>query len=111
MIQHDQPTIFGDRLIVAVSSIDDGPMNFKGNDPEEIQSNRLAFLGMVKIDPLMTTLVQVTYEDTIDFARYKVVEDDQAGEGMLVFAAWRLYWSRDIRSCNSSFDAITLRQA
>lgn len=83
MIRHDQPTIFGDRLIVAVSSIEDGAMNFRGHDPDTIRDNRIAFLSEVGIEPLAATLVQVTYEDTTDFTRYKVVTDEQAGEGML----------------------------
>lgn len=83
MIKSDQPTIFGDRIVVAVSSIEDGPMNFKGNNPEDVRANRLAFLEQVGVDPLEATLVQVTYEDTTDFTRYKIVGEEQAGEGML----------------------------
>ncbi len=83
MIKHDQPTIFGDKLIVAVSSVEDGAMNFKGYDQEVIRDNRVAFLDAVGIDPLMTTLMQVTYEDTTNFTRYKIIHDEQAGEGIL----------------------------
>jgi copper oxidase (laccase) domain-containing protein len=83
MIRHDQPTIFGDTIVVAVSSIDDGPMNFRGNNAEDIKANRLSFLEQVGVDPMQTTLLQVTFEDTTDFARYKIVEDEHAGEGML----------------------------
>lgn len=83
MIRHDQPGVFGDSVIVAVSSVHDGPMNFKNNNPEEIAGNRRAFFDEVGIDPLQVTLLQVTYEDTTDFTRYKIVEDDQAGEGAL----------------------------
>lgn len=83
MIKHDQPTIFGDKLLVAVSSIEDGAMNFRGYDPEVIRDNRVSFLSEVGIEPLSATLVQVTYEDTTNFTRYKVVGDEQAGEGML----------------------------
>lgn len=83
MIERDQPTIFGDDVIVAVSSVHNGPMNFKGNDPEEIRANRLAFFDEAGVDPLTATLVQVTYDDTTDFTRYKVLSEEQAGEGML----------------------------
>lgn len=83
MIKHDQPSIFGDRIIAAVSSMHDGPMNFKDNDAEEIVFNRRAFFDEVGIDPLQVTLLQVTYEDTTDFTRYVVAEDEQAGEGAL----------------------------
>lgn len=83
MIQHDQPTIFGDKIIARVSSIEDGPMNFKGNDADEIQNNRVQFLDAAdSIDPLMATLVQVTYEDTTNFTRYKVVDEENVGEGI-----------------------------
>ncbi len=83
MISHDQPTILGDRLIVRVSSVDDGPMNFKNNDIEMVAANRRDFFDAVGIDPLQVTLLQVTYEDNTDFTRYKLVEDEQAGEGVL----------------------------
>lgn len=82
MIRHDQPTIFGDKLAVAVSSLEDGAMSFKGYDPEVIRENRQAFLDEVGVDSTIATLVQVTYEDTTDFTRYKIVEDGQAGEGI-----------------------------
>lgn len=83
MITHDQPTIFGNSIVAAVSSVEDGPMNFKGHDRDEIHANRLAFFDAAGVDPLQTTLLQVTFEDTTDFTRYKVVEDDNAGEGAL----------------------------
>lgn len=83
MINHDQPTIFGDKIIAAVSSVHNGPMNFRNNDPMEITANRQAFFDEVGIDPLQVTLLQVTYEDTTNFTRYKVAEDYQAGEGAL----------------------------
>lgn len=83
MIGHDQPTIFGGSVVVAVASIEDGAMNFKGYNPEVIRENRTAFLDQVGIDPTAATLVQVTYDDTTNFTRYKVVEEEQAGEGVL----------------------------
>lgn len=83
MIWRDQPTIFGDKIISAVSSIEDGPMNFKAGDEEEIRANRRAFLLGSDIDPQQTTLVQVAYEDTTSFVRYKVLDDEHVGEGLL----------------------------
>lgn len=83
MIRNDQPTIFGNTIVAALSSREDGPMNFKGNDPEEVRANRLAFLDLAGVDPLTATLVQVTYEDTTDFTRYKAVGEEHAGEGLL----------------------------
>lgn len=83
MIQHDQPTIFGDRVIVALSSVHDGNMDFPHADHEEVRSNRLAFFDQAGIDPFQATRLQVTYGDTTDFTRYKIVDDDQMGEGIL----------------------------
>lgn len=84
MILHDQPTIFGDKIIAKVSSVDDGAMNFRGNDLDEIRSNRALFLDAADgIDVHGATLVQVTYEDTTNFTRYKVVSEENAGEGMM----------------------------
>lgn len=82
MIQHDQPTIFGNEIIAAVSSIDDGTMSFSRNDPDEVRANRQDFLDRAGIDPFQTTLLQVTFDDTTDFARYQVIGDDNMGEGM-----------------------------
>lgn len=83
MIQCDQPTIFGDAVIAAVSSVDDGPMNFRGHDLDEIQHNRVVFLDQVGIEPVQTTLVQVSYEEREHFTRYQVIGEEHAGEGML----------------------------
>lgn len=83
MIKHDQPTIFGEAIIAAVSSADDGPMSFKGNSIEEVRANRLAFLDQSGIDALQATLLQVAFEDETGFVRYKIAEDEQMGEGIL----------------------------
>lgn len=83
MIQHDQPTIFGDKIVVALSSVHDGTMSFSGNNHEDIRENRQAFLDLLGIDPFQVTLLHVTFEDTTDFTRYQVASDDQMGEGML----------------------------
>lgn len=83
MIRHDQPTIFKDKIVAAVSSVEDGAMNFKGFEPSVVRDNRTSFLEPFGIDPLFATLVQVRYEDTTDFTRYKVVGEENAGEGML----------------------------
>lgn len=83
MIEHDQPTIFGDKIVAAVSSAHNGPMNFRNNDHDEVRHNRLVFFDQVGIEPLEATLVQVTYEDTTNFTRYQIVRDEQAGEGVL----------------------------
>jgi hypothetical protein len=82
MILTDQPTIFDDDIVAAVSSIDDGNMKFGRGDNRETKYNRVAFLQSIEIEPSQTTLLEATY-DTTDFCRYRVLEDDQQGEGML----------------------------
>ena len=82
MIVTDQPTIFSDDVVAAVSSVDDGNMKFGRGSDNETRQNRIGFLGAVDLEPSQTTLLQVTY-DTTDFCRYRVLDDDQQGEGML----------------------------
>lgn len=82
MIINDQPTIFGDALIAAVSSVGDGNMSFKQGDLNETLKNRERFLAAADIQPENTTLVQVTFEGVTDFARYTIVTDDDKGRGM-----------------------------
>lgn len=83
MIQHDQPTIFAGKIIAAVSSTDDGTMSFSRSDPDDTRANRQDFLDQAGIDPFQATVLQVTFDDTTDFARYQVIGDDQMGEGMV----------------------------
>jgi hypothetical protein len=84
MITSDQPTIFNQTIIAAVSSKSDGNMSFsKGNDAETLQ-NRITFLKKMDIDPTHATLVRVAYENTEHFARYKIISDSHKAEGMLV---------------------------
>ena len=81
MIQTDQPTIFDDAIVTALSSTDDGNMRFGRGDDDETRLNRIAFLQANGIEPTQTTLLNVNY-DTTDFCRYKVVDDEHQGEGM-----------------------------
>jgi copper oxidase (laccase) domain-containing protein len=83
MIVSDQPTIFGNDITVALSSVDDGDMRFSAGNEAEARDNRIAFLSSVSIDPLQATLVPISYKDTTDFARYNVVDESHLGEGML----------------------------
>lgn len=86
MILTDQPTIFDDDIVAAVSSTDDGNMKFGRGDDQETKFNRVTFLQSVEIEPSQTTLLQTTYDST-DFCRYRVLDDDQQGEGMLESAS------------------------
>src|SRR3977135_4147107 len=81
MIKSDQPTIFGQDVIAAVSSITDGNMKFDINEGEDVLRNRRAFLHEVDIDLEHTTLVPVTY-DTDNFLKYKIVTEGHKGDSM-----------------------------
>lgn len=81
MISTDQPTIFPDSLIAAVSSRSDGNMKFGIGDPGIVVQNRRRFLKNVGIDTAHTTLVAVTY-DTDDFAKYRIVNHHDKFTGM-----------------------------
>jgi copper oxidase (laccase) domain-containing protein len=83
VVRANQPTIFGNSIVVGVSSIDDGSMRFAFDDESEVRQNRINFLRQLDIDPTQATLVQVSYEDTTDFTRYRIVDDENLGEGIL----------------------------
>lgn len=87
MVPFNQPTIFGNAIAVGLSSVDDGNMHFAFGDEEETRQNRISFLRQVDIDPTQATLVRVSYEDTTDFTRYHIVDDENEGEGMLTPAS------------------------
>lgn len=82
MISADQPRIFEKSVIAKVSSSEDGNMRFGRGDDQKTLENRLRFLKEAGIDPDHTTLVQVTYNDVDDFARYAIVTDDHKALGM-----------------------------
>lgn len=82
MIASDQPRIFGQNVIAAVSSVDDGNMSFGQGEADEVFGDRLAFLHAAGIQPEQTTLVQISYQDVEHFARYTIVNDDHKGEGI-----------------------------
>lgn len=82
MIAADQPTIFSG-VIAGVSSREDGNMSLLQGDADEALKNRKAFLAALSIPIEHTTLLQVTYQDVDNFARYKILTDDYKTEGML----------------------------
>jgi hypothetical protein len=83
MIAKDQPTIFGDDVFIAVSSIEDGNMLFRTGEPQEVVANRKAFFEKIGFDINDATLHQVTFEGVDDYARYVTLADEQKGKGML----------------------------
>lgn len=83
MIAKDQPTIFGNDVIAAVSSVQDGNMKFGiGENDARVIENRRAFLKKAGIDLAHTTLVALTYK-TDDFAKYRLVDEDDKTDGMV----------------------------
>jgi copper oxidase (laccase) domain-containing protein len=81
MIVAHQPTIFGSRLRAGISSKANGNMKFGGTDNANTIKNREAFLSNIGIPIEYTTVVSVTY-DTDDFAKYRIVTDDEKGKEM-----------------------------
>lgn len=82
MITSDQPTIFGKEVVAAVSSVQDGNVKFGVlEDDAQVIKNRQKFLEKVGIDIEHTTLVSLTYK-TDDFAKYRLVDEDDKYEGM-----------------------------
>lgn len=82
MINHHQPTIFGDAVIVALSSRADGNMKFGIDDDVQTARNRQVFLESIGIDSHHTTLVGITYT-TDDFTKYRTVGKEDQGAGIL----------------------------
>lgn len=82
MILADQPTIFADEVVAALSSKSDGNLKFGIGDDATVLANRKAFLQKAGIDITHTTLVAVTY-DTDDFTKYQIVTAEDKATGML----------------------------
>lgn len=83
VIKADQPTIFGSKLIVALSSVQDGNMRKGiGESDEIIDENRRKFLSREMIAMPATILCGVTY-DGDDFTRYVEVRSPDKGKGMI----------------------------
>lgn len=82
MIANDQPTIFGEEIIAAVSSRKNGNIGLLRGGREAALKNRLQFLEQVGIDPDHATLLRVIYDNAEHFTRYNIVEDTHKGEGI-----------------------------
>lgn len=82
MIFAHQPTIFGPKVVAALSSKKNGSMKLNHpNGDADIIKNRVSFLKSIGIHSRNATLVGVSY-DTDDFARYRIVEEDEKGIGI-----------------------------
>lgn len=82
MIAAHQPTIFGNKVVAALSSKEDSNLKFGLDDDETTLQNRRAFLERAGIDIEHTSLVGITY-DTDNFAKYRVATIDDKSVGML----------------------------
>ncbi len=84
MITKDQPTIFPATVSTGVSSVADGNMKYleQGLQQLEIDENRSRFLEKCDIRPDHTVLIQTTYGGE-DYNRYKVVDENHRGQGMV----------------------------
>lgn len=83
MIKSDQPTCFNDKVVVAVSSKEDGQMQHGWNEADEaVNANRAAFLAANDLNMERSVLVRVRYSDNPTFDRIKDVSIDDAGIGM-----------------------------
>jgi copper oxidase (laccase) domain-containing protein len=83
MIVNDQPTIFNNDVIVALSSIQDGNMSLKHDEAHDALENRKAFFKKIDININHATLLQISFDGVVDFARYTTLTDAQKTEGML----------------------------
>ena len=83
MIAGDQPTIFGDALVVGLSSVSDGNLRFGRGDDVQTLRNRIAFFETLDLDPAQATLVQVTYDGVTNFTRYETIDETYQSEGIL----------------------------
>ena len=82
MIVSDQPTIFGNAIVAALSSNSDGNLKYGLGDDAQTLKNREQFLGKIGIDIHHTSLVGITY-DTNDFTKYRIATLTDRGSGML----------------------------
>lgn len=84
MITKDQPAVFPATVTSGVSSIADGNMKYlkQGLQQLEVDENRSRFLAKRDIRPDHTVLIQTTY-DGQDYNRYKVVDENHRGQGIV----------------------------
>jgi len=84
MIAKDQPRIFPDNVIAAASSVNNGNMKYLGSvmDQPVVDENRRIFLEKLGIRLEQTILVKTTYEGD-DYNRYKVVNENNRGQGVV----------------------------
>lgn len=84
MITQDQPNIFPDTVVTAVSSINNGNMKYPGPVMEQpaVDENRANFLSKLGIRLEQTVLVRTTYDGS-NYNRYHKVGENNRGQGMV----------------------------
>lgn len=84
MITKDQPTIFPNSVVTAVSSTNNGNMKYPGPvmDQPQVDENRTHFLGKLGIRLEQAVLVRTTYDGN-NYNRYYTVGENHRGQGMV----------------------------
>lgn len=82
MITLDQPKIFGNRIVAALSSANDGNMSHLTGVQGKTLENREKFLRNAGIDSHHTTFVQVKYSEAEHFTRYKIANETHKKAGL-----------------------------
>lgn len=83
MIAEHQPAIFDDKVVAAVSSVQNGTLTQRTRttamSEEDVRSNQKRFFSQAGISHNKATIVLVDY-DTEDFTRYREVELHERGD-------------------------------
>ncbi len=82
MIKQNQPTIFGHKLKICLSSVEDGNFGFKHGLANEVEANINQFLIKNDFNPELVTKFNTNYDKT-DFCQYKIVKSEQKGWGII----------------------------
>jgi hypothetical protein len=82
LIVSDQPQIFQNKIVAALSSANDGNTSFLTGLQGRTLENRKDFLGKAGIDAEHTTFMQVRYSEAEHFTRYKVVNETHKKMGL-----------------------------
>lgn len=82
MIAADQPRIFQNRIIAALSSADDGNMSFLTGSQGKTLENRKDFLSNAGVDSDHATFMQIRYSDAEHFTRYVIANETHKKAGL-----------------------------
>ncbi len=83
MIKADQPTIFGDKITVALSSREDGQMQHGWVESDDVVTdNRRKFIAAAGLAIERSALVRVQYLDNAPYDQIVTITEADAGMGM-----------------------------